>query len=419
MNWFYFIPVISFGILFFMAAKKTRIVLYSEGKVEIVKNYLPLLSIGLYLLSALLIFFVDPELWYPEFSTASYTATNFFIYSVILFLYLLPTLYFKPIVKKTALLKTKTLTLLMFFISLMGWYSFIYLIPFAARGMMMNPEDLRSLMNTENYFILPQGLQTTLAIGTSYFYLFYIAFFFISIIQKQHFFIRLSLFVGSISYIVAGLSFATRDVFVFYMLGFLFIYYFFKPLLSNSIEHFIKKCLILFGSLVISAIIFYSYHRFENSDRSALAYGTIGYLAQQPFVFSETIEKQTYFSYGDTYFPIIKGIFTEAVEPEKKTEAYLWSFGTFIANFYSEGGWLFLIIITLVFVPFFYFKLRFTKKINFYQNMIVVLFYYQFISQGVFYFKMGSRAGNIYIIILSFIYFSLFFKLKERRMLSK
>ena len=413
-NWFFIIPILFFGYLAYLSIKNRKITYYdvNSSNYKIIINYLPLTVIGFYLLSAILIFFVDTEKWYPYFHKDSYTFINFLIYSVFLCIYLYPVLYIKPIISENLVERSKFITFIMFVMSILGLFSIIYQFPYALKGLVIGAADLRLQMNIDNSFLLPKSPLTTLAVGISYFYLFYIAFFFISIIQNRHWFIKVSLFIGSISYIISGLAFTARDVFIFYGIGFLFVFLYFKNILSLNIQKTIKRIFIISGSVLVVLMLLITFQRFNNKHHD-IAYGTIGYIAQQPFVFSETISYQNNFDYGDRRFPLFKSFFAP-VKEKRLIEPYEWSFGTFIKDFYSVNGYSFLIIITLIIVPIFHFRLKKSYKGNFYRNLIVILFYFQFTSTGLFYYKIGANAGNIYIILLLILYIMTFFTFNKK-----
>jgi len=405
-NWFYIIPNIFFGILMFLAIKRSKKNIAQYGK-----NYLPLLIISLYFISASLIYFVKPAEWYPSFHSSSYTPLNFTIYSTLLFLFLYPSLYLQPLAKNIKLPNSKFISLIMILMILLGIFSFIYQFPYAIQGFLIGSVKLRLAMNLHGFSLLPKSPLTTLAVGVSFFYLFYIAFFFIAIIQKKSILFKAGLLLGSLSYIVSGITFATRDVFIFYGISFWFAYLYFSNLLSNQSKQKLRILLTLFGAILVFGLSLISYQRFNNNNSdNNMAIGTIGYIAQQPFVFSETVEMQTKYYYGHLRFPIFTSLINKQVSV-KRTIPYEWSFGTFIKDFYSTGGYSFLLIATLILVLLFYYKVRKLYKEKIYRNMIFTLFYFQFMSMGVFYFKLGNKAGNIYIIILLIFYLMTYFKL--------
>jgi oligosaccharide repeat unit polymerase len=411
-NWYYYLPIIFFTYLSYKAFNKSKRTYTENNNVLITKNYLPLLTISLYLLSSLLIVFVKPLQWYPYFHESSYTFLNFLLYSVLLTIYLIPVLYMKPIYKENFIKRDKLLTLIMILMSILGLYSIIYQFPYALKGLAIGATELRQQMILDNVYLLPQSPLTTLAVGISYFYLFYIGLFFISIIQKRSVFIKISLFIGSLSYLVSGLAFATRDVFIFYGIGFLFVFFYFINILNQDTIKKVRLLYLLFIFILVTFILSISFQRFKDNSNENLSFGTIGYIAQQPFVFSETISEQKIFYEGHNRFPFFISLFTNLKEV-KRTTPYEWSFGTFIKDFYSTGGFFFLFFITILIVPIFYIKLRKNNETNFYRHMIITFFYFQFITMGLFYFKLGSNAGNIYMVLLLLIYLSTYFKIKN------
>lgn len=399
---FAFIPFLFFSTLLWISTKRRGISFIRQGQIRRISNYLPILIIGVYFLSSLSTLFIDPTILYPYFHSSSYTVANSLIYALILSFFLIPSFNLKPLFSAGEIPKTRFLNFIISIMAILAWYSVIYQLPYAIKSYYMGANVVRLSLAYDGYQVLPNSIFTSLAVAISYFNIFYMVLFFIAIQNKKSFFIKLSMFLGSLSYVVSGLAFAARDCTVFFILNFIFTYCFFKN--SIDLKHLFRIKKLYSGIILFLVFIFtiFTFQRFSDRESSAISYGVIGYLGQQPFVFSEAIEKHKDFYQGNLRFPI----FTEIVSDRFdiiRTNHYEWMFGTFIKDFYSEGGYVFLLITMFILIPFFWFKLK-KQEINFYRKIIVIFIYFQFMTQGIFYFRMGERAGNYYLLILLTIY---------------
>ncbi len=405
---YYYLPAAVFAVLFWRASVAT-----SVGSLRSAKgNRLAQLTIGLYLLSASLVGFIDPEVWYPFLDPGSFRPEYFALYAIFITVFLFPSYSLRPLRRTTDVTSHPVFGPLMTAMAMCAWFSLLYQLPYALTGLSIGAADLRLQMNTEGRSLLPDSMFTTLAVGISSFYMFYIAFFLISVAQKRHFFLKLSLLVGVISYLVSGLTFTTRDVFVFVLFGFLFNYFLLNYTFSSQQKRSIRTALITFGVICIVSIIGFTLQRFVNDSRSEFLYGTVGYIAQQPYVFAATIDGLHELYFGDLRFPVFKTIATfQEVQPPLRIQTFERMFGTFVRDLYAEGGWLFLTIFCFAFTSFFLSEFTRSERLSGFRLLICQLFYFQFISTGVFYFVLGSRPGNLYTIVLIAAYF--FFRFTE------
>ncbi len=387
-----FIPLLIF--LPFMIFSLNKLKVKNGG------NPLPATIISIYFIGALLSLFVNAKLWYPYFNSNSYSFVNFFLYGLCLIPFLLPAYGLKPLNGFIRFKRSKLQTILFLAFIFLGIFSFLYQLPYALISLTIGVSEVRHQQNNLGAFILPNSPLTTIAVAVSYFYYIYLAFYFISLSQKRNVFLRGLLLVGSLSYIVSGITFGTRDVFVNYLLAVFFSVFYFKNMLNIKQYNKIKKLLLITGVISFFGILIISIERFaERKDDFALAYGTIGYAGQQPYVFSVSLEEHKTFYNGDLRFPIFKGIFFD-VKPIERSKHYETSFGTFVKDIYMEGGWTFLLISMLTFPLLF----RFLQKVNgtrlVFSKIILDLYLFQFLTTGFFYYMLGSRAGNIYTIVL-------------------
>lgn len=403
-TWFYYIPLTVFSGLFLLSIR-----IYRRGEDYRGKNSLPLIVIGLYFLSSFLVIFVDVDGWYPYLHNLSLNASSFLLYSMLLAACLLPALFMKPTLDRR-FLKLVIPDHLIYAVVIGGIFSVLYLAPHAVSTMSSDLRDLRLQRLLDNEIsALPRTFLTTLALGISYFYAFYIALFFLALVQKRSKLIIFGLLLASLSFVVSGLVFATRDVFVFYALSFVSTFVYFQELIPKRIKSVFGKWVILLVIPMFLGVVFVSMQRFGDADQ--LLRGTVGYLGQQPFIFAETLYMQSEFYNGSLRFPIVTKLLGQHVEIIR-TSNYERSFGTFIKDMYSEGGYFFMLSFTALFSVFFATKLRQFRRMRPVQSLILNIFYIQFMSMGIFYFKMGSQAGNIYMLVLFFVY--LYFGLNRR-----
>lgn len=368
-------------------------------------NFIPVIVVGLYAFSAVCTVFTDAESWYPFFSNSSYNPENFVIYSILLYPFLLCSFFIKPLDWKFSTRKSLLSNVFYLAIIILGLFSLIYQLPFAFTAMLIGAEKIREQQNNFGLFILPQNIFTTIAVAISYFYFFYIILFFVSLLQRRSFFIKFLLILCSLSHVVSGITFGTRDVFFSYTFSFLFCFFYFRNLLDIKLASRLKAVFLIISSISLFAVILISVDRFSdrNVDNS-LAYGTLGYFGQQPFVFSVTVEEQKDFYNGNLRFSVFKSLLGMNVSTIERKHHYETSFGTFIKDLYSEGGWFFLISSTIIFITSLFVIYKFNRRSLISNRIVVDVYLFQFLSTGIFYYMLGTRAGNIYFLILGVIF---------------
>lgn len=77
---------------------------------------------------------------------------------------------------------------------------------------------------------------------------------------------------------------------------------------------------------------------------------------------------------------------------------YEWSFGTFLKDFYSMFGWTSLVVMTVFQFSLFYLFFLRIRKNNSLADILIIAFYFQLMVSGVFYFRLGTRGGNLYMV---------------------
>jgi oligosaccharide repeat unit polymerase len=343
-----------------------------------------------------------------DFDVDQHSLTSYCIYGLLVVVCLLPVFHLKRLDLDLASLELSPPVML--FIkgfSLAAWYAFVYLLPFALTAVTTGATEVRQNLAVERSSVLPETVLTTIAVAVAMFYVVYTALFFAMLQKPLHWLYKVSLFLGSTLYVLASLCFTGRDGVVFFVLTYVFFYFLFKDSLVDAYRKRVRFFMTLVIGSFLPLLIVFTLQRFGDSggeSNNRLLVGTLGYIGQQPYVFAETIERQIHFYEGNLRFPLIQQAFFDYKEIVR-TEVYEWSFGTFLTDFYTVQGWISLFLLSLLLFVFFYRGLRPARAENPYAYLLLLCFYFQFISQGVFYFRLGMRAGNIYIVLVLLLYY--------------
>ena len=162
--------------------------------------------------------------------------------------------------------------------------------------------------------------------------------------------------------------------------------------------------LIIGGALIFVSI--FSTNRFYDKyhDTSTLMEGTIGYIAQQPYVFDSTVKLQDDFHGYEVRFPLVNRII--GIEKHKVDRLDSWyetCFGTMYADFYNIGGWSPVILVSLIFMLYYRWGIGYCNRNNKPFAMLLIFTVYLYIAlTGIFYCKAGSSISmNIFFIVIS------------------
>lgn len=311
---------------------------------------------------------------------------------------LLPALWMRPVARQQ-FYRSKTLD----FAVTWGWlpalYAVIYLAPFAYRSLQAGASVVRVELLAAGG-VLPNSPLTTMAVAISQFFAVYIVLWFYAGITARRPLVRVGLLLGVVAGLLWGVVFAARDMLIWIPLVFLFGYWYWRQLLSyRARRHFAVGLAV---ATVLLGVIFslYTVQRFsESADgiwRTLLVY--FGY---QPHVFAELVSVHTDFYGLSLRFPVLAdllGITKDIV----RHQPYEWQFGTILADFYSVSGWTsFVSLLGGFFIMFWWLFRRFSS--NYQVRALHYLLYFMLVGQGVFYFRYGSVAGNVFIITLLFL----------------
>lgn len=300
-------------------------------------------------------------------------------------------------------------------------YAFFYQLPYAIKAMSLGAVKVRGLLNVEGVSMLPESLLTTAAVAISSFYLIYAILFFIAVVNNLKWYYKLMSFIGSLLYIISSICFTARDGVVYYVLIMLFLFGLFKGNFSTKVYKKLRRYSYILLTCVVTFLFVFTFQRFASSQSShsklnskeILLSGTLSYIGQQPYIFSANLNWRKNFYGLDKRFPLlakIRGGYKEV----PKNHPLDWTFGTFIKDYYDANGWKSLLGLVFAQSLFFYCVFYWINFLHPYVALIIMGFYFQFMIQGVFYFRMGTWQGNIYIvlILLFSVIVNLFYKRK-------
>jgi hypothetical protein len=336
---------------------------------------------------------------YLYMNSISYDIYSYIYMPIMIFFIIIPSIFIvRPKLSEIIENKyTNKLILLLFPLILM---SIFYLTPYTFNTFLYGAANVRAggAEHSEYYSHLPHNLFTTLNVGIAMLYSLYLflLFYVISTQNKKKF--LLICFLGVVSGVIGGLIFATRDRFIYIVLYCCLFYWLWLPyLVDNYYFKRIRKYFWFLGFLMLGFFIWITLDRFS-SDFNSLFKDSLFYFGAQPYIFAEIVANHKNF-YGWAYnFPIF---FDSNIYMTRDTP-YFWMWGTLFQNFYIMGGWLYcLILIFYHFIISSAFFIYFRKLTWIY--IVYIILYFQIIVQGVFYFNLGFKGGNLYILLMLFI----------------
>jgi hypothetical protein len=370
--------------------------------------------LSIYLLSAISSIFVGPELL-PSFSFGEHSALSYLVYSLSVLFLLLPVMYFKGFKLGSISLELNSRFVLFYLVcSLLIIFSMIYQIPYALKAIQFGAIEVREGLNVDGEGVLPQSFLTTIAVVTSSFYVLFIFMFFFAVHKGMSWYFKITMFLGGLLYVVSSLAFTARDGALFWIFTMFFVFYLFESILDAKVVRRFRLVLMLGSALMLIVLASFTTQRFFNDgDTSRLLAGTVGYIGQQPYVFAETVHMQERFYGLGLRFPLIDSFLGGDGGRVERYEVYEWTFGGLVKDFYAVNGYFSLIaLVALVTVPLLlYFKKR---RINPLVYLLVMGFYFQLLSSGVFYFRLGTRGGNLYILLFFLLLFFISVFLSQR-----
>jgi oligosaccharide repeat unit polymerase len=357
------------------------------------------------------LYFISAALSYPHIIVNDQTLSlndeyfsSIFIFIILLFAFIYPFCSFKEhkieriIIPGANLLRITAITIV-----LLSFISIIVLLPAAIRTFSyVNLSDARELGRQ----IEDGGLLVTIASTSSYLYSIAIILYFIYRAKGTNKVLANLLIISSLSYVIHVFTYAGRDGVVFWFFSFLASFGFFKKFLPEKDTKIEKVVLSLF--IIIALPFFWAITRDRFSDNPFA--GILSYIGQPLPNFALFYDADYPVSNGAS-FPLFRRIFgLEPIVNETVfyggTNSYV--FGTFLKSFITNVD-IFVTLLIGTFMGLFFvrnFNRRNKSNFYFYQFFIYFL-YFQIFSQGVFYFRLYSIAGNFFV-ILSFLLFYAF-----------
>ncbi len=283
--------------------------------------------------------------------------------------------------------------------------SIIYLLPYAIEGISAGAKDRRA--EIQGSTVLPDSFLTTIVVGIAALNIYNALFFFISCLHPVFKRYRIWLMISSLSYIVNCFAFTARDGLIILPIFYIVFFSLFKNSMNLTVLRKIKKLLYVLVALLGLFLVSFTLSRFyANKNMDEFYNGTLGYIAEQPYVFDNTIQLQDDFHGFELRFPLINRLFgIPKYEVDRSGTGYETQFGTMYAEFYSIGGWTPLIVVALVFFSYYYLSIKYLYRSRKYFGLILMFTVYLYIEvTGLFYCKAGSTVLiNIFYITLSII----------------
>jgi hypothetical protein len=361
----------------------------------------------IYLASAVSSIFLDYQ--YLEFF--GWSPQNYYYYGYISFglcnvIALLPILQlrnYSPL--KQSFKITKRIQYFLLFWFILALYSIIYHMPYVINTLKTSAAEIRHVLNAEKKSILPENYFTTLAVAIAAFYNFFIFMFFRILVDKPKYFkILFFCIISSVTYVISSLTFGARDGLLFYVLSTSFAYLLHKSAFEPRIQRKVFRLIFFFGIIFVFVIGRFTYQRFIQSAgmpiEEAVKVGVIGYFGQQPYVFNEAIlhhEKTGKWHGYSLRFPVLKYILGDQDLPKRNIPVE-WSFGSYLKDLYDVAGFPFLFFFIACFSCFFYYHFGKWEYYHPLRNIMLISFYWQFLISGLFFFNLGTFAGNVTIL---------------------
>lgn len=345
-----------------------------------------------YFLMAIASFFVKRS-WYPFLDVDNEELFPILFLTGLLFLCFLPLFFIdRPIQRINSF--PKQLHLMSIPLALLGLFSFFYQLPFALSAMEQGVLETR-IYQQESNFLLPESIFTTIAVTVSTFYPIYLLVFYYYHTQRpKKIVIKYILLIGSLSYVVSAFTFASRGMLIY----FIFTWLFWQSLFinkSNRLRDYRAQVYIILIGIVV---LIFSASRFVGLD--LFLYGTVGYIGQQPLVFTQVFEFQSWTYGGQVRFPLLFPNENGEGGSLLRVQNWEYMFGTFVKDLVGDFGKLGAALFCIVFSLFFSigFYGLFPKKS--FSYLLLLSLYVQFMSSGVFYMELGTRVGNLYMLAI-------------------
>ncbi len=272
-------------------------------------------------------------------------------------------------------------------------FSVAYLAPWTITSLQRGSSATRHALNVVRDGILPESPWTTLAVGTATYYLLFALLLFIALARRSGRAPAIFAALGMILAVMHTAVFGARDGFIWVTQAILVANWAVGCLVPRTAKRRMVAAAAVFALIGVLYTAAATRDRFAESV-GGYASGTVAYFGGQPYVFSETVSRLGDF-YGATLrFPLL----ARALGGEEfaRTEPFQWSFGTFLCDFYGVSGWSSAVLLTLGLAGVTLAGLRLCWRRSALGYTLVVALYTQFMTQGIFYYRLGNWSGNVY-----------------------
>lgn len=405
-------------MLAILLACKYRVVRNREGRIifKKVRNPLSILVLA-YLFSAIAALIYDPSRL-PGAHIERQSSSSYFIYSLLLAIGLVPVLNNKRLpIREPLFQKTSSINAGIIGAALMAWYAALYLLPFAIKGFALGAGSVKGSGFGSGLALLPANIFTTFAVVVASCYALYIAMFFICVINRFNLLITYSMLLGSVTMLINQVAQGNRAAAVMFLAMFIFCYYVFKDWLDRRSRRRVRIMGVALGMISAVVLIAFTLQRFGGGGRAGvgLSGGTLAYIGMQPYTFAEVLSDDHGVRYGiRQLLPLFYGG-NDPFTAGERIYPFEWQFGTYLMNLYLMYGQVSLFIGAIVVPTFFMIWMRKRDKKQDYAYLLAYLLYFQFMIEGVFYLMLGSRGGNLYILIVIMLYWATRVLVKRRR----
>lgn len=399
MNISLLLPALLFGTLMIYLYRRDKSLLTFPG-----------LLLTVYLFSSLSAVILD-----LIFTRGKYYNDAIFYYMGGLLLFIYPFLKFKLRVSEIKENKSLLIRLSTGYI-IIGFIAIIYYIPSIYEALSGNLGFNRRLAVIQPY-VKTQGTIPVIMSLVSLCFPHNLLLYFYGVSRKWNPFRTTLLLISSFSFIALSLANVGRDGIVLWSLTFFSIYFLFKSKLSNKFRKKLRKSFLIATAPLIVIFIMITYSRFsELSEYKFNPYlATLDYFGQQIRNFNDQFNankiEHTNFTFNGTKAIMFKlGLLENLnLEAQKDNEVYMYRkygtslnvFSTFLGSFRLSFGNLITIFIGIVWLLVF----NSIKSLSRFSTIFLVVFFYQIIIHGVFYYRQGLGFGDfsIYLTLLIFI----------------
>ena len=278
---------------------------------------------------------------------------------------------------------------------------------------------LNRVFLTQGQLLVDSGVYNTLASASASLYILALIFSFqMFCSDRSHLLYGLILYIVSLCYPLNVLSYYGRTGIYSWIFVNILCYIYYQKSMNKVAKKYFKIFTSSLLALLLTGFILITISRFQHTEKGTL-YWTIYYFSQglDNYLISRYYQYFDMSYFGRGSFPLIYEILQSvglAVDIDVTERSYVVSqiyrsggdstrvFGTFVKSFNEDMGLTFTftlgIVISLITI-----NARKNNKISLKHDILYML-YFMFLGEGILYFIMGSRQGNL--LILSHIYFA-------------